>query len=275
MSNHQSSIPDLKLAFLGGGVMATAILRSLLEAGVVAPAQVAVSEINEARRQALTALGVRVFASNREAAEGTEALVLAVKPHVLPAVLEEIAPSLSERQLLISIAAGVTTRQIELLIPDGVPVVRVMPNTPVQVGAGAAALCPGHYATAEHAALARRLFEAGGRCVEVTEIQMDAVTGLSGSGPAYVCLVIEALADGGVRMGLPRDVALTLATQTVLGTARLLQETGEHPGVWKDRVATPAGTTIAGLAALEEAGVRSGLIKAVEAATRRATELGG
>jgi pyrroline-5-carboxylate reductase len=273
MSNLQAAIP--RLAFLGGGVMATAIVRSLLDRGVVAADQVAISEINEARRQALTALGVRVFAANREAGEGAGALVLAVKPHVLPAVLEEIAPSLSPGQLLISIAAGITTRQIELLIPDGVPVVRVMPNTPVQVGEGAAALCRGHHATPEHASLVRQLFEAGGRCVEVTEPQMDAVTGLSGSGPAYVCLVIEALADGGVRMGLPRDVALTLATQTVLGTARLLQETGEHPGVWKDRVATPAGTTIAGLAALEEAGVRSGLIKAVEAAARRAAELGG
>jgi pyrroline-5-carboxylate reductase len=163
---------------------------------------------------------------------------------------------------------------MEAELPAKTPAIRVMPNTPVQVGAGAAALCRGTHAAAAHADLVRQLFEAGGRCVEVTEAQMDAVTGLSGSGPAYVAVIIEALADGGVKMGLPRDVALTLAAQTVLGTGQLILETGDHPAVWKDRVSTPGGTTIAGLAALEEAGVRNGLIKAVEAATRRATELG-
>ena len=260
-------------AFLGGGVMATAIIRSLLDAGLVEPGQVTVSEPQEARREALGQLGVRVVARNREAA-GADVVVLAVKPYVLPDVLREARPSLGNAQLLISIAAGVTLAQIETLTPAGLPVVRVMPNTPVQVGAGAAALCRGTHAGDEHAALAKQIFEAGGRCVEVTEAQIDAVTGLSGSGPAYVCLIVEALADGGVRMGLPRDVALTLAAQTVLGSAKLILDSGEHPAVLKDRVATPGGTTIAGLAALEEAGVRSGLIKAVEAATVRAAELG-
>lgn len=254
--------------------MATAILRSLLDGGLVTPGQVSVSEPLEARRAELSALGVRASASGTEAARDADLLLLAVKPAVVPAALAEVSPLLSPSRLVVSIAAGVTLAQLESLVPDGVPMIRVMPNTPIQVGAGAAALCRGTHATPAHAALVRQLFEAGGRCVEVTDAQMDAVTGLSGSGPAYVCLVIEALADGGVRVGLPRDVALTLAAQTVLGTAKLVLETGEHPAVWKDRVATPGGTTIAGLAALEKAGVRSGLIRAVEAATLRARELG-
>jgi pyrroline-5-carboxylate reductase len=263
-----------RFAFLGGGVMAGAILRSLLDAGLLPPSQVTVGEIVEERRRVLAALGVRAVAANPEAVRDADVVVLAVKPGVVPAVLRECASLLGPSHLVVSIAAGVPTAQIEALLPAGVPVVRVMPNAPVQAGAGAAALCRGTHAADAHAALVRTLFEAGGRCVEVTEAQMDAVTGLSGSGPAYVCLVIEALADGGVRMGLPRDVALTLAAQTVLGSAKLVLETGEHPAVWKDRVATPGGTTIAGLAALEDAGVRGALIRAVEAATERAEELG-
>jgi pyrroline-5-carboxylate reductase len=149
-----------------------------------------------------------------------------------------------------------------------------MPNLCLQIGEGASALCAGTHASEAHLATARAIFQAGGRCVTVTEAQMDAVTGLSGSGPAYVCLMIEALADGGVRAGLPRDVAQTLAAQTVLGTAKLIIESGEHPAVWKDRVATPGGTTIAGLAALEESAVRSALIQAVQAATDRSRDLG-
>jgi len=262
------------IAFLGGGVMACAILRSLLDSGLLAPSQASVSEIVPARREALEALGVRASASNAEAVRGAGIVLVAVKPNVVPAALQEAGEALRPDQLVVSIAAGVPLARLEGLLPPGSPVIRVMPNTPVQVGAGASALCRGTHATEEHAALARRIFEAGGRCVEVTEAQIDAVTGLSGSGPAYACLIVEALADGGVRMGLPRDVALTLAAQTLLGTAQLLLETGEHPAVWKDRVATPGGTTIAGLAALEAAGVRSGLIQAVEAATLRAGELG-
>jgi pyrroline-5-carboxylate reductase len=261
------------LAFLGGGVMASAVLRSLLDKGLLAPAQISVSEIAEGRRQALATFGVRVYAANQEAVKGADVVLLAVKPGVVPEVLQEVGSLLTPAQLVVSIAAGVTLRQISDLLPEAVPVVRVMPNTPVQVGEGASAICRGEHATLEHAGLVRQLFEAGGRCVEVTEAQIDAVTGLSGSGPAYVCLIIEALADGGVRMGLPRDVALTLAAQTLLGSAKLVLDTGEHPAVWKDRVATPGGTTIAGLAALEEAGVRSGLIRAVEAAARRSAEL--
>lgn len=254
--------------------MATAILRSLLDRGLVTPAQVAVSDPQEGSRQAANRLGVLATASNAEALRDADVVFLAVKPGIVPVVLRENAERLTPGQLVVSIAAGVSLAAMEELLPEGVPVIRVMPNTPVLVGAGAAALCRGAAATEEHAALVRQMFEAGGICVEVNEAQMDAVTGLSGSGPAYVCLIIEALADGGVRMGLPRDVALKLATQTLLGGARWVQETGEHPAALKDRVTTPGGTTIAGLAALEEAAVRSGLIKAVEAATRRSAELG-
>ncbi len=263
------------LAFLGGGVMATAILRALLEAKVLAPPQVCVSEIVEVRREALQGLGVRVTADNTEAINGAQIVVVAVKPQDLPGVVEPLRGQLLPAQLLISIAPGFTTARLEELAGEKIPVVRVMPNTPMLVGEGASGFCRGRFAAEVHAEWTRALLSAGGRCVEVPEKLMDAVTGLSGSGPAYACVLIEALADGGVQMGLPRDVALTLAAQTLLGAARLILETGEHPAVWKDRVATPGGTTIAGLAALEEAGVRSGLIRAVEAATRRSRELGG
>lgn len=265
---------DKNLAFIGGGVMAGAILRSLIDSGTLSPTRVVVSDPVSACRERAAGLGVQSTTENAEAVRDADVVVVAVKPQNVLDVLEEIGGSLTEAQLLVSIAPGITTRQLEEKVPLGVPVVRVMPNTPTMVGAGAAAFCLGAMANEEHAGVVRRLFEAGGRCVQVAEKQLDAVTGLSGSGPAYVCVMIEALADGGVRMGLPRDVALTLAAQTVMGAAKLVLETGDHPAVLKDRVATPGGTTIAGLAALEEAGLRNALIKAVEAATRRSAELG-
>ena len=264
-----------RFGFIGGGVMAEAILRALLQADLVDRGEVTVSEPLAPRRRALATLGVEVVRTNREAVAGADVLLLAVKPGVIPAALAEFGQELQPSQLVISIAAGVPLARIEELLAEGVPAVRVMPNTPVQVGAGAAALARGHHATDEHAQLALQLFNAAGRCVEVPESLLDAVTGLSGSGPAYVCLMVEALADGGVKAGLPRDVALTLAAQTVLGAAQLILETGDHPAVWKDRVATPGGTTITGIAALEAGGIRSALIQAVEAATRRAKELSG
>jgi pyrroline-5-carboxylate reductase len=262
-----------RISFLGGGVMANAILRSLLSSGLIAPEQAAVSDPAEPGRANAVSLGAKATASNPEAAASADVVILAVKPHFIAAVLSEVSPTLRPEQLVVSIGAGVTLAQLEALAPQN-PVIRVMPNTPVQVGAGAVAFSRGSRATSDHAALVEQLFNAGGICLEVTEPQLDAVTGLSGSGPAYVCLIIEALADGGVRMGLPRPTALKLAAQTLLGGAKLVLETGEHPAALKDRVATPGGTTIAGLAALEEGRVRSSLIKAVEAATVRARELG-
>jgi pyrroline-5-carboxylate reductase len=262
-----------RIAFVGGGVMAEALIRALLASGLATPERIAASDLLAARREALAALGVRAVADNREAVTGADAVLLAVKPQVLPAVLDDIRDALSPGALVISIAPGITLEQIEARLPAGVPVVRVMPNTPVQVSAGAAGVARGRNASPEHAERVLRLFNAAGRAVEVPETLLDAVTGLSGSGPAYVCLIVEALADGGVKGGLPREVALTLAAQTVLGAAKLILETGEHPAQWKDRVATPGGTTIAGLAALESGGVRGALIAAVDAATRRAREL--
>lgn len=263
----------MRYAFIGGGVMAEALIRAILARGLAAPEQVAVSDPLEARRTALAALGVRAVADNAEAAAGAGMVIVAPKPGIVPAALAPLADVLTPAQLVVSIAAGVPLRSLEALVPAGVPVIRVMPNTPAQVGAGAAAFCRGAHATDQHAAAVSEFLGAAGACVELPEALMDAVTGLSGSGPAFVCLVIEALADGGVKAGLPRPVALTLAAQTVMGTGRLIMESGEHPAVWKDRVATPGGTTIAGLAALEAGGLRSALINAVDAATRRSREL--
>jgi len=263
----------MRYAFIGGGVMAEALIRAILDRGLASPGAVTVADPIEARRAALAPLGVRVVTANAEAAAGADMVVLAVKPDVVPAVLEAVASSLTPAQLVLSIAPGVLLRKLETLAPAGTPVVRVMPNTPAQVGAGAAAFCRGTYVTDQHAAWVTEFLSAAGYCVEVPEALMDAVTGLSGSGPAFVCVVIEALADGGVNAGLPRHVALALAAQTVMGTGRLLRESGEHPAVWKDRVATPGGTTIAGLAALEAGGLRSALIDAVGAATHRSREL--
>jgi pyrroline-5-carboxylate reductase len=258
--------------FFGGGVMAEAIVRALITAGVATPEQVVVSEPVAARRAALEELGVRTAADNAAAAVAP-VLVLAVKPGVVAGVVRELAPSLRSEQLLISIAAGVPLARIEALLDRPLPLVRAMPNVLLSVRAGATALCPGSHATGDHLEQARRIFRAGGRVEVVPEALMDAVTGLSGSGPGYVMLLIEALAEGGVHAGLPRSTALTLAAQTVLGSAQLLLEQEEHPAVWKDRVATPGGTTIAGLAVLEEAGVRGALIRAVTTAARRAREL--
>jgi pyrroline-5-carboxylate reductase len=263
----------MRFAFIGGGVMAEALIRAVLARGLASPEEIAVADPVEARREALAALGARAVAANAEAAAGADLVVLASKPSVVPTALQPLSGVLTSKQLVVSIAAGVPLRTLESLVPAGVPVVRVMPNTPAQVGAGAAAFCRGTHATEAHAAQVTEFLNAAGACVEVPESLMDAVTGLSGSGPAFVCLVIEALADGGVQMGLPRPVALTLAAQTVMGTGQLILESGDHPAVWKGRVATPGGTTIAGLAALEAGGLRSALINAVGAATRRSREL--
>jgi pyrroline-5-carboxylate reductase len=263
----------MRYAFIGGGVMAEALIRAILDRQLASPDGIAVADPVEARRTALAGLGVRTAAENAEAAAGADMIILASKPGVVPAALAPLAGVLTPSQILVSIAAGVPVRSLEAVVPTGVPVVRVMPNTPAQVGAGAAAFCRGTHATDQHAAAVSEFLGAAGTCVEVPEALMDAVTGLSGSGPAFVCLVIEALADGGVKAGLPRAVALNLAAQTVMGTGRLIVESGEHPAIWKDRVATPGGTTIAGLAALEAGGLRSALINAVDAATRRSREL--
>jgi pyrroline-5-carboxylate reductase len=264
-----------KLGILGGGNMATAIVRGLLAAGRVAPSELRVTDPLPARREALAReFGVDTTADNRGVVRESEVVLLAVKPQVVPTVLAEVGGELGPSKLLVSIAAGIPTRVLAARVASGTRIVRAMPNTGAVALAAATAIAAGAGATTADLALARELFAAIGCVVQIDEKLIDAVTGLSGSGPAYVLLFVEALADGGVRAGLPREQALLLATQTVLGTAQLLVATGEHPARLKDQVTSPGGTTIAGLMELERGAVRHAVMSAVEAATRRAAELG-
>jgi pyrroline-5-carboxylate reductase len=263
------------LAFLGAGNMAEALVKGLLRAGVAAPQEILCTDRRKERGDELTSrYGVRFTTSNAEAARACDLVVLSVKPQVMNHLLEEIAPVLDASKLVISIAAGVPIEAIERKVGHGVRIVRTMPNTPALVGAGATALSAGRHATEDDLRVAKSLFDAIGKAVIVDETLLDAVTGLSGSGPAYMFLIIEALSDAGVKVGLPRYQAQELAAQTVLGSAKLLIETGEHPGRLKDQVTSPGGTAIAGLHTLEAGGLRTTLMDAVEAATKRAKELG-
>jgi pyrroline-5-carboxylate reductase len=264
-----------KIAFVGTGNMAEALIKGLLRAGAATPAEIACAEPREERRREIGQRhGVRAVASNAEAVAGADVVVLSVKPQIVDAVLAEIAAEVGTGKLLVSIAAGVPIAALAARLPAGARIVRTMPNTPALAGAGAAALAAGPHATPADVGLARALLESVGSAIVVAEPLLDAVTGLSGSGPAFVYLFIEALADGGVKAGLPRAEALQLAAQTVLGAAKLVLESGEHPGRLKDQVTSPGGTTIAGVHALERAGFRGAVIDAVEAAARRSRELG-
>jgi pyrroline-5-carboxylate reductase len=256
--------------------MGEALLSRLIQQKVYPAEAVLVSEPKIERQDYLQQqYQIRAIADNRAAASASEVLLLAVKPQALETVIASLqnGDPLKSRPLVISILAGVSLSKLEDAFPEQA-VIRAMPNTPATVGAGISAIAPGNKATPAHISLAKSIFTSVGQVVEVAEYLMDAVTGLSGSGPAYVAIAIEALADGGVASGLPRDIALQLAKQTVLGTAQLIQESGLHPAELKDRVTSPGGTTIAGLAELERAGFRSALIEAVRAASRRSQELG-
>jgi pyrroline-5-carboxylate reductase len=265
----------VRFGFLGAGKMATALARGWIDAGLAAPARVLASDPVPPAREAFAGVtGARVTADNREVVAGSDVLVLAVKPQSMAALLAEVRPAVAARHLTVSIAAGVGLKALAEGLGPERRLVRVMPNTPCLVGASAAGYAVGPGATPKDVALVDRLLNAVGRAFRLPEHLLDAVTGLSGSGPAFVYVMIEALSDGGVRVGLPRDVATALAAQTVLGSAKMVLETGTHPGVLKDQVTSPGGTTIAGLHALERGGLRAALIDAVEAATRRATELG-
>ena len=267
-------LKNKKIGFVGAGVMAEAIARGLLKAGV-SPEQINASDPDDRRRDLFGGqLGVKTTTDNAALVGFADIVILAVKPYVVARAVEEAHAALKPKQLFISIAAGVRTGSIESKLGDGTPVVRVMPNTPCLIGEGVSAIAPGRHAGAADLDVARSIFEAVGVVVEVTEDKMDAVTGLSGSGPAYVYMFIEALADGGLRAGLPKGTALLLAAQTVAGAARMVLETGEHPAVLRDRVMTPGGTTIAGVAMLEREGLRSAAMEAVKAATDRSAELG-
>ena len=264
-----------RVGFLGAGRMASALARGWVAAGLTTADRVLASDPAPAAREAFAAGSpLRAVTDNREVVAHGDLLVLAVKPQSMKALMEEVRPHLTEKHLIVSIAAGVSLRQLAEGLGPRRRLVRVMPNTPCLVGASASAYTPGEAATADDAALVERLLKAVGVAFRVPESLLDAVTGLSGSGPAFVYLMIEALSDGGVRVGLPRDAATALAAQTVLGAAKMVLETGSHPGVLKDQVASPGGTTIAGLHALERGGVRGAIMDAVEAATRRASELG-
>jgi len=263
------------IGFLGAGQMATALAQGWMAAGLVEWEQSLASDPYLPARQSFqTNTGIRAIASNEDVVDAADILVLAVKPQMMGKLLREIRPRIANRHLVISIAAGVTLQQLAEGLGSATRVVRVMPNTPCLVGASATGYSVGPTATNDDAAIVEKLFGAVGLAVPLGEHLLDAVTGLSGSGPAYVYVMIEALADGGVRMGLPRDVALKLAAQTLLGSAKMVLETGKHPGVLKDAVASPGGTTIAGLHELERGGIRATLMNAVEAATKRAAELG-
>jgi pyrroline-5-carboxylate reductase len=264
-----------RIAFLGSGNMAEAMVKGLLGTGTAAPGDVLCAEPRPERREELARrYGVETFADNVEACDRAELVFLSVKPQIVDPVLEEIAAAVDPKKLVVSIVAGVSSAAIARKLGAGVRVVRAMPNTAALVGAAATAIARGAHASDADLEQARKIFQSVGTVSVIEEHLMDAVTGLSGSGPAFLFLVVEALSDGGVKMGLPRQVATTLAAQTLIGAGRLVLETGEHPGYLKDQVTSPGGTTIAGMHALEAAGVRGALIAAVEAATRRSHELG-
>ncbi len=255
--------------------MAEALIRGLVRGGHVPANRIAASGPRKERLDELAReYGVDVTTNNREVAQRSGLVVLSIKPQIFDKVLREVGDQLKPGTLVVSIAAGVDTATIEAGLPEGVRVVRSMPNTPALVGAGATAISPGKHASEADLAVARALFDAVGITVELEESHLDAVTGLSGSGPAYIFLILEALADAGVKMGLSRRNAQRLAAQTVMGSAKMLLETDEHPGKLKDMVTSPGGTAIAGLHTLEQGGLRTTLINAVETATKRARELG-
>ncbi len=268
------SLKGQKIGFLGGGAMGEALISGLLRAGLVAPSAIYISDVKAERLEYLEQkFGINTTGENTGVVGKSDIVVLAVKPQVMGPILQEIAPAARPDQAFISIAAGINTGYIESCLKGPVPVIRVMPNTPCLVGEGASAVSAGKHAGSESIEKALAIFAAAGKAVEVPEALLDIVTGLSGSGPAYMYLILEGLIDGAVNLGLPRDLARTLITQTMFGTAKMVLETGEHPARLKDKVTTPGGTTMAGLAALEEGALRFVLMKAVEAAARRSGEL--
>jgi pyrroline-5-carboxylate reductase len=263
-----------RVGFLGAGKMATALARGWHAAGLIrADRALASDPVAQSRKAFQADTGIRAVEKNEEVVAGSDLLILAVKPQSMAELLREIRDLVTDRHLIVSIAAGISLRQLVDGLGSDRRLIRVMPNTPCLIGASASGYAPGLKASAEDVALVGRLLEAVGKAFQVPEHLLDAVTGLSGSGPAFVFTVIEAMSDGGVRVGLSRDIATALAAQTVYGAARMVLETGLHLGVLKDMVTSPGGTTIAGLHALERGNLRASLIDAVEAATRRSEEL--
>ena len=265
----------LTIGFLGAGKMATALAKGFVAAGLTTAKQIIASDpVDAARKYFSKETGAKTTNSNLEVVRFADVLVLAVKPGNVAELLQEMRENFTQKHLLISIAAGVPIAKLEGGLSNSARVIRVMPNTPALVGSSATAFALGKSANADDAKLAEKLFSAVGIAFQLKESLLDAVTGLSGSGPAYVYLMIEALSDGGVASGLPRDVATKLAAQTVFGSAQMVLETGQHPGVLKDMVTSPGGTTIEGLHELEKGKVRGSLINAVRAATEKSRKLG-
>jgi pyrroline-5-carboxylate reductase len=259
---------------IGAGKMGGILLQAFLRSGLFPRRHLAATVAHRAKAEALSAhLGIRVTTDNRKAAAKADVILLGVKPQQMADVVRGIAPALKPGTLLVSFAASVSTGMIQQAAGAEVSVIRAMPNTPAKLGAGVTALCRGRFATDAQLALAERIFATVGRTVIVDEKHMDAVTGLSGSGPAFLYIIIEALAEAGVNVGLPRDIATLLAAQTTYGSARMVLETGAHPALLKDEVTTPAGCTVDGIVELEEGGLRVTLIKAVKRSTQRAREL--
>ncbi len=265
-----------KIAVIGAGSMGTALLRGVLASGWGQKARLIASHPKEEKAARLAQeLDIRITGENLEAARAAEIVVLAVKPQILESVLQEIRPALTKDRLVISIAAGFPTLRIEAILAKPVPVVRAMPNVAAVVRFSATVLCVGRYARLSHVAEARQIFESIGLVVELPEYQLDAVTGLSGTGPMYIFQIIEGLSDAGVRVGLSRDVSTVLTVQTVLGAAKMAEVLKIHPGILKDLVTSPGGTAIAALHSLERNRLRAILMDAVEVATARSRELGG
>ncbi|MGE3536881.1 MAG: pyrroline-5-carboxylate reductase [Candidatus Tectimicrobiota bacterium] len=267
-------LEQVRFAFIGGGNMAEALIKGLLNAGVP-PGHVTATDVLAARCTYMhTTYGVNATSENKQAVYDSDVVLLAVKPQSMATVLDDIASAVSPHKLVISIAAGITLQSLQQALGEGRRVVRVMPNTPALVQAGAAGISPGAAATPQDVALVEQIFNAVGRAVVVSDDLMDVVTGLSGSGPAFIFALIEGLSDGGVLMGLSRQTATLLAAQTVLGAAKMVLETGKHPGELKDMVTSPAGTTIAGMQALESGGLRGLMMETVRRATERSAALG-
>ena len=267
-------LSNKKVGFIGAGAMAEALVKGLFSTSKLNCAQCTLSDISAQRLSLLSdRYGVCTNQDNAVLARQSDVLIIAVKPQVISKVLAEISGEVSKNTLIVSIVAGVKLAQIEEKMPDA-PVIRVMPNTPAAVGAGMAALSLGRFASPVHGQLVLSIFEAVGKAVIVGEELMDSVTGLSGSGPGYAFVIIDALADAGVRVGLNRQTAIMLAAQSMLGAAKMVLDTGEHPAILRDMVTSPAGTTIAGIHSLEKSGVRAALIDAVIEATKRSSEMG-
>lgn len=264
----------MKLAIIGTGAMGSALVKGFVTSGIAAPAEILLFDKNALLAESLaTSTGCIATGSAAEAAGMAEYIIIAVKPAVVQTALAEISGSLSKNACIISIAAGVKLEKLQSWLPDGTAVIRVMPNTPCMVGKGASGIAAGSFASQAHVETTVKLLESVGIAEVVDEKLLDGVTGLSGSGPAYIYMVIEALADGGVREGLTRTAALRLAAQTVSGAAQMVIDSGQHPAVLRDQVTSPGGTTIAAVAELEKAGLRSALINAVKAASNRSKEL--